>query len=377
MGLRLLSHPLIAALTLSAPLLAAVESAGLPPLGVMRRVPLQSGIPYEIGIGTMPTTIMMHAPIEAFQSEGITTTDRQIANVFLDHTPGTRFFSVKALAPGVADLNVLCHGEFYSFRFFLSSNPTRTLTILPPDSSSAKSFRPALTPQRLYGLLQDAKTYFLVAQAQPGFSRDLQVAAPGTIQAAGTHRVVLDQVFRFEKDDTLCFRVIFLNDTFSALRYNPEQIAIRIGTDVHRPSFADLSGEMSPARPGTLVWRPSRPNARAILVGPDSDESDVSDALTIPLTKPGRYRLQLSAPGVKTQEFPFDVDRLNEPKTADVAPFPVSGKDSLLGTATLTQPRTGQSFGYILISGMPDGRRGEISIENEFKFLIYVQPPAS
>jgi hypothetical protein len=80
---------------------------------------------------------------------------------------------------------------------------------------------------------------------------------------------------------------------------------------------------------------------------------------------------------VKTQEFPFDVDRLNEPKTADVAPFPVSGEDSLLSNATLTQPRTGQSFGYILISGMPDGRRGEISIENEFKFLIYVQPPAS
>jgi hypothetical protein len=49
----------------------------------------------------------------------------------------------------------------------------------------------------------------------------------------------------------------------------------------------------------------------------------------------------------------------------------------LLSNATLTQPRTGQSFGYILISGMPDGRRGEISIENEFKFLIYVQPPAS
>jgi hypothetical protein len=134
---------------------------------------------------------------------------------------------------------------------------------------------------------------------------------------------------------------------------------------------------MSPARPGTLVWRPSRPNARAILVGPDSAESDVTDSLTIPLTRPGRYRLQLSAPGVKTQEFPFDVDRLNEPKTADVAPFPVSGEDSLLSNATLTQPRTGQSFGYILISGMPDGRRGEISIENEFKFLIYVQPPAS
>jgi hypothetical protein len=374
MGLRLFTSSLIAAFALSSLSSSAADSSGMPPLGVMRRVPLQSGIPYEVGIGLMPTTILMPAPIEAFQSEGITTSDRQASNVFLDHTPGTRFFSVKALTPGVADLNVLCNGEFYSFRFFLSDNPTRTLTVLPAETYAPKATRSKMTPQRLYALLQDAKSYFIVEQAQPGYSREIQVAAPGSIQPAGSHRIILDQVFRFEKDDTLCFRVIFLNDTFSRLSYKAEQIAVRIGTDVHRPSFADLSGEMPSASPGSLVWHPARPGVKATLIAPDLSENDVSGSFTLELTRPGRYVLRLTAPETKPQEYPFTVDRLAEPTAADVAPFPISGKDSLLADATLKQPRSGQSFGYILITGMPDGRRGEISIQNDFKFIVPVQP---
>jgi len=377
MGLRLLHKTLIASFFGLGLGFGAEPARALPPLGVMQRVPLQSGVPYQVGIGLMPTTVLMPAPIEAFQSEGITNSDRVSANVFLDHTPGTRFFSVKALLPGVADLNVLCNGEFYSFRFFLSDNPTRTFTVLPAETYAQKSARPKLSAQRLYALLQDAKSYFVVQEAQPGFKRDIQVAAPGAIQSASSHRIILDQIFRFEKDDTLCFRLIFLNDTFSSLFYKTETVAVRVGSDVHHPSFADLSGEMPAAQPGALVWRPRRPDVTALLIAPDLSESDVTSSPRIALSRPGNYRLRLSAPKVSAQEFPFAVDRLTAPQLADVAPFPPSGDDSLLAAASLTQPRSGQSFGYLLISGMPDGRRGEISITNDFKFIFPVQPAPS
>ena len=373
MGLRLHSKTLIAAAFLAGYGVAAEPTRALPPLGIMQRVPLQSGVPYEVGIGLMPTTVMMPAPIEAFQSEGITTNDRVSAHVFLDHTPGTRFFSVKALQPGVADLNVLCNGEFYSFRFFLSDTPTRTFTVLPAETYAQKSARPKLSAQRLYALLQDAKSFFVVQTAQPGYQREIQVAAPGSLQNAGSHRIILDQIFRFEKDDTLCFRLIFLNDTFSTLFYKTETCAVRIGSDVHRPSFADLSGEMPAAQPGSLVWQPRRPGVSATLIAPDLSESDVTAIPGIPLTQPGPYVLRLSAPKSRPQDFPFSVDRLTAPRLADVAPFPIPGEDSLLASASLTQPRSGQAFGYLLISGMPDGRRGDISITNDFKFVFPVQ----
>jgi len=376
MGLRLLYKTLIASCCWLNLGFGAEPSRALPPLGVMQRVPLQSGVPYQIGIGLMPTTVLMPAPIEAFQSEGITTSDRVSAHVFLDHTPGTRFFSVKALIPGVADLNVLCNGEFYSFRFFLSDNPTRTFTVLPAETYAQKSARPKLSAQRLYALLQDAKSYFVVQEAQPGYNRDIQVAAPGSIQSAGSHRIILDQIFRFEKEDTLCFRLIFLNDTFSALFYKPETSAVRVGSDVHRPSFADLSGEMPAALPGSLVWQARRPGVSATLIAPDLSETDVTTSPRLALTQPGNYVLRLFAAKVRAQDFPFSVDRLSEPRLADVAPFPPTSDDSLLASASLTQPRSGQSFGYLMISGMPDGRRAEISIENDFKFVFPVQPPA-
>src|ERR1017187_5453502 len=101
----------------------------VPPLGVMQKAILEDSKPYEVAVGAVPTTILMPSPIEAFEGNNITTTPNTAAAVFLQHEAGTRFFSVKSLLPGTADLNVIIGNSVYSFRFYYSENPTRTLTI--------------------------------------------------------------------------------------------------------------------------------------------------------------------------------------------------------------------------------------------------------
>ena len=143
------------------------------PLGVMRKAVLEDAKPYEVAVGAVPTTILMPGPIEAFEGNHITTKPDTAANVFLEHQPGTRFFSVKALYPGMADLNVILGDSVYSFRFYYSENsPTRTLTIASAkvDGIGSPEGAVRITARRLYDILQDAKTYFAVKEHTPNWS---------------------------------------------------------------------------------------------------------------------------------------------------------------------------------------------------------------
>lgn len=347
------------------------------PLGVMRRVTLQDGVPYEVGIGQVPTTILMPAPIEQFFEEGTTRDDSREAPVFLDGKTGERFFSVKALLPGIADINVLCDGKLYSFRFFLSDNPTRTLTIAPPETTSGpKRAVMRVSPKRLYSILQEAKLYDLTQDQYPGLSRKITVSAPGSIQKAGTHRIIVDQVYRFDTEDTLAFRLIFINDTFEALTYDPAGSGIRIGQNVYWTSFADLAGEIPPASPGRFNWKPARPDVSATLTDPDGRTADVSKISNIPVHVPGVYTFTLTAPNMKPESLSFTIDRLTTQTSPPVATLQSRPRsDALLAEASLTQPRSGQSFGYILITGTPEGTRADISLNNTFTVILPVNRP--
>lgn len=347
------------------------------PLGSMQRVALQDGVPYQVGIGAMPTTILMPAPIEQFFAEGVTTNPGIPAQVFLDGQTGQRFFSVKALLPGVADVNVLCDGRLYSFRFALSDNPTRTLTVLPPEQIVKKRSVKRITADRLFGILQEAKSYFIVQAEHPYLGRGIEVAAPGTLQRAGTHRTIVDHVFRFDADDTFVFRVIFLNDSFQRLTYRPEESAIRIGQNVYWASFADLSGEIPPASPGHLDWKPARAGLGAVLTKPDGSTVAVTTP-RITVVEPGTYTLTLSELAARdgkprSEAISFVVDPLTNQVAPPVASLNMRPRsEPLLEAATLTQPQPSQTFGYILITGNPDGSRANISIQNKFAVILPV-----
>jgi hypothetical protein len=347
----------------------------------MKKTALQEGVPYEVGIGALPTTVLMPAPIEQFFAEGVTTSPGIAAPVYLDGKTGERFFSVKALLPGVADVNILCDGRLYSFRFFLSDAPTRTLTVLPPEQLVTKREVRKVTAERLYNILQEAKSYFLVQEQHPYLGRGIEVAAPGTLQRAGTHRTIVDHVFRFPTDDTFVFRIIFINDTYQTLTYKPEDSAIRIGKNVYWASFADLSGEIPPATPGLLDWKPARKLAAADLVGPDGNSRDILNSLRVALTVPGSYTLTLTAPSTKAEPKPrtesvsFTVDSLQSEVSPAIATLQMRPRNEpLLDSATLTQPRSAQTFGYILITGNPDGTRANISVNNTFSVILPTRP---
>ncbi len=343
------------------------------PLGVMRKAVLEDAKPYEVAVGAVPTTILMPGPIEAFEGNHITTKPDTAANVFLEHQPGTRFFSVKALYPGMADLNVILGDSVYSFRFYYSENsPTRTLTIASAKADGTGSPEGAvrITARRLYDILQDAKTYFAVKEQHPELERTIQVAAPGTVLEYLGYRIVIDQVFRFERDDTLVFRVVFLNDTEAPLYYRPGEIALRVGRNLYWPSFAQVSRVMPPRGPARLAWEISPDVASLEIVNPRGQKASLIDRLSAPLSELGEYVVTARGKNGRADSIKFKV----------VFPLPAGEPNPLVVSKgarefgirllSVTQPEPGQNFGYVCYTGTSDGGRADLSLENEFHLIV-------
>jgi len=353
---------------------AAPLPAGTPPLGVMRHAVLQDGKPYEVGIGALPTTILLPEVIEAFEANNITTQPNTVAPVFLQHREGTRYFSVKALTPGTADLNVIVKGALYSFRFFTTDQPVRTLTLAPMPAPAEAGLTRGISVRRLYDLLQEAKTYFLVHEQHPELERPIQVITPGRVLEYPGYRVVLDQVFRFERDDTIVIRAVFLNDDPKPRHYLPEDVGLRVGRNLYWPSFAQLAGVIPERQPAELTWETSADVTTLTLVDPSGIAVDLSRDVSARLKACGKYRLLASDAKGRQDALEFVVRYPAPP--GEPTPL-VAGRDPAgfgLHKICLRQPQPGQNFGYVCYTGTADGQRANLSLENNFILVVPATP---
>jgi hypothetical protein len=344
----------------------------MPPLGVMQKAILEDSKPYEVAIGAVPTTILMPAAIEAFEGNNITTTPNTAAAVFLQHEAGTRFFSVKSLLPGTADLNVIIGDSAYSFRFYYSENPTRTLTIEPAKAVKTDFLvhTVRITARRLYDILQDAKTYFAIKEQHPEWERTIEVAAPGKILEYPGYRLVIDQVFRFDRDDTLVFRVVFINDTEAPLHYKPNEIGLRVGQNLYWPSFAQVPRTIPPRGPARLTWDVSPDVESLEITNPGGGLASLLQRNSAPLTDLGEYVVVARGKGGRTDTIKFAVKfplPAKEPNPLIVSKGP---RDFGIRKLVLSQPEPGQNFGYVCYTGTADGRRADLSILNDFSLIV-------
>jgi len=344
----------------------------VPPLGVMEKAILEDSKPYEVAVGAVPTTILMPAPIDAFEGNNITTTPDTAAALFLQHEAGTRFFSVKSLLPGTADLNVIIGDAAYSFRFYYSDNPTRTLTIEPakPSLPDLPAHTVRITARRLYDILQDAKTYFAIKEQHPEWQRTIEVAAPGKVLEYPGYRLVIDQVFRFDRDDTLVFRAIFINDTDAPLYYKPSEIGLRVGPNIYWPSFAQVP-RIIPARgPARLTWSVSPDVESLEITNPRGEKASLLQRSSAPLADLGEYVVVARGQGGRTDTVRFAVKYPVPAKEQNPLVLAKGARDFGIRQLVLAQPEPGQNFGYVCYTGTADGRRADLSLSNDFSLIV-------
>lgn len=215
----------------------------------IKQFPLDERTVYQIGIGRdVPTTVMFPSALTAIEGANVTGTAETPAPVLLAYTPGQTFFSVRALETNAKGaVNVVWKQRTFVIRFSETTEPCGSVTFYD-DTLAGRShtLQKRVTPEVLLGLLDRAKTHQLVALQYPEASQQIEHAAPGNTSYYRGFQVTIEDIFRFDPEDTLIFKLRFENQGESPVYYQPQRIAARVGLNVYYPAIVDVSGIIPP-----------------------------------------------------------------------------------------------------------------------------------
>lgn len=216
---------------------------------VVRQFPLDERTVYEIGIGReVPTTLMFPSAITAIEGANVSNSPDTPAPVLLAYTPGQYFFSVRALTPGATGaVNVVWHNRTFVLRFHEGTEPCGSVTFYPDDfAGRSQALQKRVTAEVLLGLLDRAKNYRLIEGQYPEAVQQIEHTEPGNVCYYRDFEVTVGEVFRFDPEDTLVFKVRFENKGTAPIYYQPQRLAARVGQNIYYPSIVDASGIIPP-----------------------------------------------------------------------------------------------------------------------------------
>lgn len=235
-------HFLIVALSVALAGRSAAASA-------VKQFPLDERTVYEIPISPhAPTTLMFPSALTAIEGANVSGSPENPAPVLLAYTPGRTFFSVRALEPNArAAVNVVWKNKTYVLRFAVTAEPFGSVTFYEDElAGRSPALRRRVTPDVLLALLDRAKSHALIASQYPEADQQIERGSPASVTYYRDFRVIIEEVFRFDPEDTLVFRLRFENGSDQEIVYQPQRLAARVGQNVYYAAIADASGIVPP-----------------------------------------------------------------------------------------------------------------------------------
>ena len=216
---------------------------------VIKQFPLDERTVYEIPVSReVPTTIMFPSAITAIEGANVSASPETPAPLLLAYTPGRYFFSVRALDPTAkAAVNVVWKNKTYVLRFVTGPEPYGSVTFYEDElAGRSAGIRRRVSPELLLGLLDRAKSFGLMQTQYPEAVQQIEHATPATVSYYRDFHVTVEEVFRFDPEDTLVFRLRFENAGDKEVIYQPQRLAVRVGQEIYYASISDASGIVPP-----------------------------------------------------------------------------------------------------------------------------------
>lgn len=217
--------------------------------GPITQKPLDEFVIYDIPVAqkTGTTTVMFPSEISGLYAKSISTQEQENAGFLISFTPGNFYFTIRALKKDAEDhLTVIFNRKAYVLHLTASEKPFYNVTFYQDERQGKEGGRIAVVPERLLGLMDKAKAYPLLAKDAPDALAGVQHVSPALTTYYEGFNVRVRDVWRFEQDDTLVFRLEFENTTDRAVRYNPKDLAVRVEDRIYTQSLVDASGVMPP-----------------------------------------------------------------------------------------------------------------------------------
>ena len=217
--------------------------------GPITQKPLDEFVIYDIPVAskTGTTTIMFPSEISGLFAKSIAVLEQENAGFLISFTPGNFYFTIRALKKDAEDhLTVIFNRKAYVLHLTASEKPFYNVTFYQDERKGKEGSRTAIVPERLLSLMDKAKAYPLFAANHPDALAGVLHAVPGITNYYDGFNVRILDVWRFEQDDTLIFRLELENTTDRAIYYKPQDLAVRLDERIYTQSLADASGVMPP-----------------------------------------------------------------------------------------------------------------------------------
>ena len=211
------------------------------------------------------TTVMFPDAINSLQGTNITAEAGKAGAYIVTYNPGSYFFSLEAQTaniPGadvngsinvvydrniyVLDIVTVSRDEAYSSVTFQNRNKLVS-------KSSSQNGLSAVTPTVIRDIIEKAKLYPILKNEYPEYYENVEIARKEQLFKYTGYQVLLENVYRFELDDTVVFQTVFKNNTEKTLVYDPHLIAARLGSKMYYTSATIGSGQI-PSHGETPVW---------------------------------------------------------------------------------------------------------------------------
>jgi hypothetical protein len=241
------------------------------------REPVERVILDERTVITVPvatnrvTTISFPGPIAAIDGAGVTTDGKSPGQFQLAYTKGSAFLSVRALAAKAkTNLNIRWNKHTYVFELIEDATPVLALNLEEPARDSVQP-APSVGPAQLLAILDKAKAFPLLKKQHPEAVDEDEARTFGDkpqITDFNDYEIRIDEIFRFNPEDTLVFHVTLRNKSDKEILYRPESFTVRVGNRLYYQSISDAPGVLPPKSAGTVYF--------AITGTPDGGRNELS-----------------------------------------------------------------------------------------------------
>lgn len=220
----------------------------------IKQFPLDERTVYEIAIGrNAPTTIMFPGSITSISGANISNNAEEDAPILISHKEGRYFFTLRALKDkSHGAVNIVYKNKTYVLSLFECDEPMRSVTFYEASNRHNQSVQ--VRPETLLSILDKAKSYHFFCMQYPSAVQQIELDKPCTTTLYKNYNVVIDEVFRFDPEDTLVFKVRLQNKSDQEIFYQPQSLAVRVAHNVYYASIADASGIMPPGSETTAYF---------------------------------------------------------------------------------------------------------------------------
>lgn len=211
---------------------------------------LGQGMIYEVYVksGDGVTTVTFPSAISKIAGVNVATDGS--SDFVIAAKPGSYYFNIMAQKKGATGTLTVIHNR-QTYILYLKQDDSKAYASVNFSASSGGSSSysgksVSVTPARLLSLIDMTKGYELFKKRYPSEVRDTVHVKNHRFFNYGKFKIELLEVVRFNREDTLVFKLLMHNESAEEISYDKFSFSAQVGGKTYYMSSADASGVMQP-----------------------------------------------------------------------------------------------------------------------------------